>query len=36
MSELEENVEKLKLIPFMIIGSIPLLVISWLFSYFHF
>ncbi len=36
MPELLENVEKLKLIPFMIIGSIPLLVVSWLFSYFSF
>ena len=32
--ELEKNVEKLKLIPFMIIGSIPLVVLTWLLSYF--
>ena len=34
--ELEENVAKLKLIPFMLVGSIPLVFISWLFSYFSF
>ena len=34
--ELEENVEKLKLIPFMIVGSIPLVFISWILSYFSF
>ena len=34
--ELEENVVKLKLIPFMVIGSIPLVFISWIFSYFSF
>ena len=34
--ELEENVAKLKLIPFMIVGSIPLVFISWIFSYFLF
>ena len=34
--ELEENVEKLKLIPFMIIGSIPLLIVTWILSYFLF
>ena len=34
--ELEENFEKLKLIPFMIVGSIPLVFISWIFSYFSF
>ena len=34
--ELEENVEKLKLIPFMVVGSIPLVFISWIFSYFSF
>ena len=34
--ELEENVTKLKLIPFMIVGSIPLVFISWIFSYFSF
>ena len=32
--ELEENVEKLKLIPFMVVGSIPLVVVTWLLSYF--
>lgn len=34
--ELEENVAKLKLIPFMVVGSIPLVFISWIFSYFLF
>ena len=34
--ELEENVEKLKLIPFMLVGSIPLVFISWILSYFSF
>ena len=34
--ELEENVEKLKLIPFMIVGSIPLVFITWILSYFSF
>ncbi len=34
--ELEENVSKLKLIPFMIVGSIPLMFISWILSYFLF
>ena len=33
---LEENVAKLKLIPFMVVGSIPLVFISWIFSYFSF
>ena len=32
--ELEKNLAKLKLIPFMIIGSIPLVVLTWLLSYF--
>ena len=32
--ELEESVKNLKLIPFMIVGSIPFVVITWLFSYF--
>ena len=32
--ELEENFEKLKLIPFMIVGSIPLVFITWIVSYF--
>ena len=32
--ELEENVAKLKLIPFMVVGSLPLVFISWIFSYF--
>ena len=32
--ELEENVGKLKLIPFMIVGSIPLVFITWIVSYF--
>ena len=36
MLELEENAEKLKLIPFMIIGSIPFVFLIWLFSYFSF
>ena len=36
MFELEENVAKLKLIPFMLVGSIPLVFISWIFSYFLF
>ena len=34
--EVEENVEKLKLIPFMIVGSIPLVFITWILSYFSF
>ena len=34
--ELEENVAKLKLIPFMIVGSIPLVFITWILSYFSF
>ena len=34
--QLEENVAKLKLIPFMVVGSIPLVFISWIFSYFSF
>ena len=34
--ELEENVARLKLIPFMVVGSIPLVFISWIFSYFSF
>ncbi len=34
--ELEENVAKLKLIPFMLVGSIPLVFISWILSYFLF
>ena len=34
--ELEESVEKLKLIPFMIVGSIPLVFIAWILSYFSF
>tara|TARA_X000000950_G_scaffold268495_1_gene346087 strand:+ start:44 stop:634 length:591 start_codon:yes stop_codon:yes gene_type:complete len=34
VTELEGNVENLKLIPFMIIGSIPLVFISWILSYF--
>ena len=34
--ELEENLEKLKLIPFMIVGSIPLVFITWIISYFSF
>ena len=34
--ELEENLEKLKLIPFMIVGSIPLVFITWVASYFSF
>ena len=32
--ELEENVEKLKLIPFMVVGSIPLVFVTWILSYF--
>ena len=36
LPELEENVEKLKLIPFMVVGSIPLVFISWILSYFSF
>tara|TARA_Y100000589_G_scaffold304345_1_gene317430 strand:- start:1125 stop:1706 length:582 start_codon:yes stop_codon:yes gene_type:complete len=36
VTELEGNVEKLKLIPFMIIGSIPLVFITWISSYFSF
>ena len=36
MLELEENAEKLKLIPFMIIGSIPFVFLIWLLSYFSF
>ena len=34
--ELEENVEKLKLIPFMIVGSIPLVLVTWITSYLTF
>ena len=34
--ELEENIEKLKLIPFMIVGAIPLVFITWILSYFSF
>ena len=34
--ELEENVAKLKLIPFMVVGSIPLVFITWILSYFSF
>ena len=34
--ELAENVEKLKLIPFMIVGSIPIVFITWILSYFSF
>ena len=34
--ELEENVQKLKLIPFMVVGSIPLVFITWILSYFSF
>ena len=34
--ELQENVEKLKLIPFMVVGSIPLVFITWVLSYFSF
>ena len=34
LPELEENIEKLKLIPFMIVGSIPLVIIIWILSYF--
>ena len=34
--ELEENLGKLKLIPFMIVGSIPLVFITWIVSYFSF
>ena len=36
LPELEENVEKLKLIPFMVVGSIPLVFITWVLSYFSF
>ena len=36
LPELEQNVEKLKLIPFMIVGSIPLVFIAWILSYFSF
>ena len=32
--ELEENVEKLKLIPFMVVGSIPLVFGTWILAYF--
>ena len=34
--EVEENVAKLKLIPFMVVGSIPLVLITWILSYFSF
>ena len=34
--ELQENVEKLKLIPFMVVGSVPLVIITWIISYFSF
>ena len=33
MFELKESLDKLKLVPFMIIGSIPLVVLSWIMSY---
>ncbi len=36
LPELEENIEKLKLIPFMIVGSIPLVIVIWILSYFSF
>ena len=36
LPELEQNVEKLKLIPFMVVGSIPLVLITWILSYFSF
>ena len=36
MPELEENVQKLKLVPFMMIGSIPVVFIAWILSYFSF
>ena len=36
LPELEQNVEKLKLIPFMVVGSIPLVFITWILSYFSF
>ncbi|MAH89587.1 MAG: hypothetical protein CMJ06_06095 [Pelagibacterales bacterium] len=36
MVELEESFEELKLIPFMIIGSIPFVIITWILSYFSF
>ena len=36
LPELEENVEKLKLIPFMVVGSIPLVFTTWILSYFSF
>ena len=34
--ELEQNVVKLKLIPFMVVGSIPVVFITWILSYFSF
>ena len=34
--ELEENIKKLKLIPFMVVGSVPLVIITWIISYFSF
>ena len=34
--ELEDNLGELKLIPFMIVGSIPLVFITWILSYFSF
>ena len=34
--ELEENVVKLRLIPYMIVGSIPVVFITWILSYFSF
>ncbi len=36
MEELEESFEKLKLIPFMFLGSIPFVIVSWILAYFSF
>ena len=36
MVEIEKSFEELKLIPFMIVGSIPFVIITWILSYFSF
>ena len=36
MAELKESFEELKLIPFMIVGSVPFVIITWILSYFSF
>ena len=36
MVELEKSFEELKLIPLMIVGSVPFVIITWILSYFSF